>query len=309
MRTNNCQSKLQEILNRHNRDHLLRHKIISNGTRAERARNIKLAFRQLREDGFKIEDPRNFSTKHIEHLVARWDRENLSAGTIQLRLSAMRGFATWIGKPGLVRAPESYLPKERVRRSYSATKDKSWSTNGVAAAAKIKEIEARDPHVAMQLKLCAAFGLRRKEAVMMKPNRADHGNYLAVSEGTKGGRDRIVPIVTDEQRAVLNEARAMAKTIDGTVSKPRLTLRQSLDRISNTVRVFGISKKDLGVTIHGLRSEYANDRYESISGVPAPLRGGHVDDRETDRAARLQVSEELGHAREDITNAYLGGVK
>lgn len=119
----------------------------------------------------------------------------------------------------------------------------------------IKEIEARDQHVAMQLKLCAAFGLRSKEVVLLKPNRADHGTYLAVSEGTEGGRDRIVPIVTDEQRAVLNEARAMAKTIDGTVSKPRSTMTQSPHRISNTV----------GISAHGLRARYANDRFHALT--------------------------------------------
>jgi len=69
-----------------------------------------------------------------------------------------------------------------------------------------------------------------------------------------------------------------------------------------------VTKRQLGITAHGLRHQYATDRYEDVAGAPAPVRGGDRLDREVDRSARLQVAGELGHARENISTAYLGAI-
>ncbi|MGH9917026.1 MAG: integrase, partial [Pyrinomonadaceae bacterium] len=64
--------------------------------------------------------------------------------------------------------------------------------------------------------------------------------------------------------------------------------------------------------LHGLRHEYAQQRYHQLTGWLAPAAGGPVSaqftpqQRAVDRAARLQVSAELGHNREEITAVYLG---
>jgi integrase len=57
------------------------------------------------------------------------------------------------------------------------------------------------------MELQRAFGLRMKEAALLKPNMADKEHYLAVNWGTKGGRDRVVPIQNDYQRDVLMRAK------------------------------------------------------------------------------------------------------
>jgi hypothetical protein len=75
---------------------------------------------------------------------------------------------------------------------------------------------------------------------------------------------------------------------------------------------------------HGERHAYAQNRYMALVGAPCPVAAGvrhgaahhrhlagalgvGVDEaRRLDRAARLQVAEELGHGRIGITNAYLG---
>jgi integrase len=71
------------------------------------------------------------------------------------------------------------------------------------------------------------------------------------------------------------------------------------------LKTCGISRKD-GITSHGLRHGYANDRYQQLTGEASPVRGGQMPDRDTDRAARLEVAEELGHSRESVTTHYLG---
>jgi len=300
--------QLQDLLRRHNGQHIRRNKIISAKTQQERARILFLCFKQLREANFMIANVTNLRGKHIEALTERWAKEELAASTIQARLSVLRGFAVWIGKPGLVREPEHYLPKHIVQRSYVAREDKSWVGHGVDFDEVLTRLAAEDSHVAMQVRLIRAFGLRRKEAVMLKPNRADKGGYLAVGDGTKGGRDRVVPIDSNEKRAVLDAAKALAgSSMDAHMGSPGRTLQQNLDRISNLVRKHGIAKADLGVSLHGLRHEYSHSRYREKAGAEIPLKGG-VTDRETERAARLEVSEELGHSRERVTSAYYGPI-
>ena len=60
---------------------------------------------------------------------------------------------------------------------------------------------------------------------------------------------------------------------------------------------------------HELRAAYACERYEQLTGFPAPVNGGHGhrEDRELDQRAREQISHELGHNRIDVVSAYIGG--
>ncbi len=308
MATVNWQKKLQNIIDKNNRQGLNKPKVISFKTMEERARTIFLAFRQLREGGYKLDDPANIKPKHIDYLCDRWLNEGLSAATLQSRLSIMRGFCSWVGKDGMVLTPEHYFG-DRAKRTYVANSDKSFAAANVDIDALIENVMDEDLHVGMQLKIQHVFGLRRKEAVMFKPFRADKGEYLSVTDGTKGGRDRIVPIRTDLQRQALLQAKAIARTPDGFLGNPKLTLEQALWRYSNLIRKHGITHKMLGVTGHGLRHQYANDRYEEIAGVPSPVRGGSVNDKMKDEVARLTVTEELGHGRKQITSAYYGSSK
>jgi len=57
---------------------------------------------------------------------------------------------------------------------------------------------------------------------------------------------------------------------------------------------------------HEFRSEYACQRYETITGVAAPCNHGCAVNKELDRDARNIIAAELGHGRIDVTNEYLG---
>lgn len=60
---------------------------------------------------------------------------------------------------------------------------------------------------------------------------------------------------------------------------------------------------------HELRAAYACERYEQMTGFPAPVNRVRVyrEDRELDLRARQQISHELGHNRIDVVSAYIGG--
>lgn len=72
-----------------------------------------------------------------------------------------------------------------------------------------------------------------------------------------------------------------------------------LRAIRDTLQQHGIER------LHDLRSAYACERYQQLTGHPAPVLGGQAP-RPLDRAARRQIAGELGHGRTDITNSYIG---
>jgi integrase len=76
-------------------------------------------------------------------------------------------------------------------------------------------------------------------------------------------------------------------------------------RLRYVMERFGITKRDLHVVPHGLRHQFAADRYHDETGHPPPVAGGPAVPAAVDAAARRGVSILLGHGRTQITNAYL----
>jgi integrase len=209
----------------------------------------------------------------------------------------------------------------RYKRTYCAVEDKSWSAHGVDAELMFDAMSEIDRYAAAQLAMKAAFGLRRKEALMLQPHRqvvtalqagiedAPCEFYLDLLKGTKGGRRRYLPIDTDRKRLALARARAVARGPNDHLGDPGRTLKENLRRVDYVMAKLGITHQALGITGHGLRHEHANDLYEKETGVISPLRGGAEIDRSADRDARLKVAQELGHGRIQISGAYLGGLR
>lgn len=334
-------AQLGAVIATHNARHAARNKLVSHSTMQARAKGLFRAFRTLRALGFKPA-PENLNGGHIDILMRYWTADQTlaaslahnaprvslratpySAAYIQQQLSILRVFAGWIGKPGLVRDAEHYTTeRDIVRRSYSAKFDKGWTGNGVDIGASINAVAQIDVHVAVQLRMLMAFGLRRKEAVMFRPHLSEvpdfalpascaaihrYVSFLRIKRGTKGGRLRFAAIRTQAQRDALDAAKRIAQHPHSHLGRPGLSLKQSLDLFSNVVRAAGLTKSLLGVTPHGLRHEFAGDLFFDIASVQPPVRGGDAcTDPETLRAAYLEVARQLGHNRPQISSAYLG---
>ena len=162
-----------------------------------------------------------------------------------------------------------------------------------------------DPHVRMSLELQQAFGLRREEAIKFNPSYADRGDHLILKDTwTKGGKARQISVRNQAQREVLARAHRLAGL--GSLIPRERNYRQQLRVYERHTANAGLSK------LHGLRHAYAQSRYEELTGWKAPAEGGSAprtltpEQRGLDRQARLTISRELGHEREQITAVYLG---
>jgi integrase len=304
-------ASLNRLLAEHIRYDAKHKKVISNATKADRRQILSQAIRDLHAAGYKIEDVRHFGLRHAQVLAALWESREYSASTLQKRFSVLAVFCRWIGKPGMLGDPRMLLrDPTRYDRTYQARWDKSWEGQGFDVAEVLAKVQAKDPVVALQLQLEAAFGLRTQEAMLLRPHLADQGEWLAVNWGTKGGRPRRVPIETPQQRQVLDAGKRQAPHKESSTIPARYPLKAWKHHYYYVLRCCGITREQ-GLVAHGLRHGYAHRRYETLAGQPCPVRGGKSSDlsREADKAARVGVSHALGHARASITNAYCGGVR
>jgi hypothetical protein len=266
-------------------------------TRADRERMLALFANQLQEAGFRWLRPDSLKPKHVQALLERWKAEGISAGTMKNRLAVLRWWAEKIGKESLIaRENDAYAVE---RRQFVTNRDKGKTLD----PAQVEKVAS--PFVAMSLRLQEAFGLRREESIKIRPAWADEGNALRLKASwTKGGRERVIPIGTPEQRAVLDEAKNLAA--GGSLIPAGSTYKEQL-------KVFRAECKRVGINgVHGLRHRYAQERYFQKTGWQCPVRGGPTakqltpEHRSVDQRARLEISAELGHGRGQVTAIYLG---
>lgn len=172
--------------------------------------------------------------------------------------------------------------------------------------------------------LARTLGLRFEEASKLDLVRAQaaaaRATLIKISAGTKGGQSRTVP-VTDAARDAIHRALEIARD-QGT----RNLIAADVSYKQHQKQLY----RD-GVKYHAGRHEYANRRYAELMserGVqtaspvltqdkPAHQRwSAYLADktgltprqaREIDRVVRIELSAELGHHREDVVSAYIGG--
>lgn len=266
------------------------------GTRALRQRGLIAMATDLKNMGYRLPGAASLKGKHVTALVAHWKTNGLSDQTIRNRLTWLRWWAYQVGKPGLLpKTNDTYGLAERGR--FSGNKAKRLE------GAALERV--RDPRVQLALKLEAAFGLRREEALKLRPVLADRGDRIALKASwCKGGRYREIPITHEKQRALLDEMRAVVG--DGSLIGTGRNYHQALKSYENQLIKAGISNA------HGYRHAYAQWRYKVLTGWSCPAAGGPTVDAMTsaqaarDRAARFEISHELGHGRLDVTDTYLG---
>ena len=269
----------------------------SYGTQVQRERVLTLIANKLHDLGFRRMHAKSLRPKHVEALVKYWLETKVAVGTIKNRMAAIRWWAAKVNRRHVVaRSNDHYgIP----RRQYAN------SANHVTALDEDKFARVTDEYVRMSLELQREFGLRREEAIKIRPVLADKGDMLWLKPSwTKGGRARGIPIRTEAQRELLERARALAGK--GSLIPAEKDYKQQKNSYEGQCIRAGLCK------MHGLRHAYAQRRFEEIAGFPAPLAGGPKradltnDQRALDKKARAVITKELGHNRQQVTVTYLG---
>lgn len=269
----------------------------SRATQADRLQMLRQVADELKALKFGRMGVRSLKPRHVEALAQHWQTEGLAAGTRKNRMAALRWWAEKVGKPAVIARDNTVYGIEA----------REFVAQGSKAVQATQEALARieDARIRLALRLQAAFGLRREEALKFRVSYADQGDQVRLrGSWCKGGRPRTVPVRTPRQRALLLEVRRVAG--DGSLIPASLRYVDQLQRFKFATSKAGISKT------HGLRHHYAQWLYRHLAGWPAPAAGGPglrqltPAQRATDRRVRLQISAELGHGREAITTVYLG---
>jgi len=266
-------------------------------TRVGRERQLSAIANQLHDLGFRQLKATSLKQKHVQALVDEWLKQNLSPGTIKNRMSCLRWWAEKVNRRNVVASSNDFygIPDRQFVSDQSKAKDLKREQLALV----------KDEHVKMSLRLQQAFGLRREEAIKIQPRWADRGKHLHLKASwTKGGRERTVPIRTQEQRALLEQAKRLAG-LGSLIPGGRKYIEQ--------MRIYERHTANAGLSrMHGLRHAYAQQRYQELTGWPSPHAGGPTKkelnraQQQTDQRARLTISKELGHVREQITAVYIG---
>jgi len=266
-------------------------------TQSDRERILTLVANQLRQMGFVNMRAQSLKPKHVQTLVERWASEGLSTGTLKNRMSELRWWAEKIGKANLVAKNNDVYGIADRRYVTNVSKARELTPGDLA--------KVTDPYTQMSLRLQAAFGLRREESLKIQPAWADRGDSLLLKDSwTKGGRAREIPIRNQVQRQLLDEAKQL--TGRGSLIPAGTTYVQQLRRFEYQCDRAHIHR------VHGHRHQYAQMRYQELAGWYAPAAGGPRskeltrDQKTIDREARLTISRELGHEREQVLAIYLG---
>ncbi len=275
----------------------VRNKDGSFSTQQSRGKRLQHIANILHDSGYRGMSADSLKPKHIDCLVDKWFKEDRSSGTIKNYMTSLRWWAEKINKPAIIARDNSHYGIKD--RKFVTNIDKSQEMDNK------KLSEVKDSYIQVSLQLQAAFGLRREESIKFTPNFADKGTHILLkSTWTKGGKERTVEIRTEEQRRVLDLAHKLAGK--GSLIPRNRNYIQQLKIYEGHTSKAGFSK------LHGLRHKFAQDLYFEITGLKAPVCGGPnskqltIIEKEVDKEARLYISKQLGHEREQITAIYLG---
>lgn len=176
--------------------------------------------------------------------------------------------------------------------------------------------------------LARNFGLRFEEASKLDARsaleEAQKTGSVTIENGTKGGQSREVPITSEKQLETLKNASEIQGSDRSMIPAEKTYAQHQRDSYRETSnfhaerhayaceRYSDLMREKLNITI---KSPVLSDKPQGQSWAQYVASQAHDQGvmltpemaREFDREARLELSEELGHHREDVVSAYIGG--
>lgn len=276
-----------------------------------------IAFADHLKNTFNIKDLRKVEKEHVlsyaHSLNKRFESGEISASTAQNYLSPINialSNARLDNNCQIDSVKDAGLPS----RSGIVKEDKSISSEEHEQACSIVS-----ERLEIQLTLQRELGLRMKESCLIDAKTAliqaqSNGTVLIV-DGTKGGREREIPITKHSQIETLQRAADLQKN-DFSLIPSNQTWAQYQSQVYREM-------SQTNIHCHQERHHFANHTYQKLMGCLSPVQAQvkHSDRfkyisaklgisiaeaKEKDFEVRLSIAEMLGHSRISITNNYIG---
>ncbi|TYB81852.1 MAG: hypothetical protein FXF54_14445 [Kosmotoga sp.] len=174
--------------------------------------------------------------------------------------------------------------------------------------------DSRYEALRLQVELQRNAGLRFKESALFSGRELGRNGELSISKGTKGGQPRTFN-ATDKQKELISSIKVFRKESNFTKSliPNNMSFKEWRHFAYYATKEFN-NKNNTQYNFHGERHHYAQNRYKELMGHEPPVKGmdskeipvKEENSSEIEYQARMQISEELGHHRLDITSHYLG---
>ncbi len=274
------------------------------------------------EEHHKIYDLWNITNGHLlayaEHIKTLMNDESIAVSTAHNRISSCNVVLKIMRGDNHIRIDKIARTLEK-KRCYvrSQVPDGIYLDEILQAQYQLRN--NGNIRLAAILGLARTLGMRLREAVLCDLQRlkreAQKFGRINIQEGTKGGRKGSHAPRWIDIKECAADAIDFAILASPPNSKNLLKPNETyISFIRSVVRYKGKSLGGYGIRkIHDLRAAYACERYEQITGHPAPViakrQAMSKEDLKIDKETRRLISRELGHERIEICNSYIGSCK
>lgn len=298
----------------------LKHTGGSYKTRYNHIRETERFIHTLRNLGYGVQTWANVTNKHVAAVIHSWQDCHLTVATIKEYLSGVRAVAGFFGNDKISKENKNFGVEKRI---YVTNINKAL--HQAAFDSIVQHLEASsnplNHRIVAQLRLQRSLGLRNEESMKFSPRAVLSDGRVLISEGTKGGRERVLLDVSDNGRAAIKYAVSVMEKGDRSTIPKAMTERQWKNFFYRACRQAGLSKSKSGASAHGNRHFYAQERYQILTGFAPPCQLFSKEDfranaaqiagkgwEKRDQDARQILKIELGHGadRDSVISQYVG---
>jgi len=279
-----------EKLRRHNRQGSYKTK--------ERYFEAYKRFLQYLAETYRLEKIANISGKHLSGYVDYMQAKGLAASTIKTDLAAIRFWHDKISDAKYVLPSNDEFSLER--RKFGGV-DRTWSLKEYIRMCWVC-IDKKRYDYEMCILIARYIGLRLHEVMRIDTAiaRAARKNGYITIKG-KGGKVRDVPVnihIQDKFEEFLEATPVGHKLFVPEGKDTHIAMKELENFIAKYRKHIQDENSTSPLTFHGLRHTFAAEAYQKL-----------IDEGKTEYEARKQVSQWLGHERDDVTRIYLSSIK
>ncbi|SDO10050.1 Integrase [Pseudomonas arsenicoxydans] len=270
------------------------------------------------EEGPRLNDARQINRdilmRYATHVRQQVEQGKVGIATAQNRLSSVNRTMAALRGDQYVKIPSPSKALGLQRSSVRSDAPQGQDRVQVRLIAQTLS-ERQQSRVSAIVFLARETGMRLREAILADLPRlqreAQRLGKINIQDGTKGGRSGASAprwiAVTDQVRGAIDRAAEASPAGSRNLLAPDESYREFMQSVVRPARDLLHEHGLKG--FHELRAAYACERYEQLTGFPAPVNAGrvHQEDQALDQRARQQISHELGHNRIDVVSAYIGG--